>query len=114
MSPMKRCRYPINWEAMRRAVLARADYRCECAGECGLHHERRCEEAHTQPAKWARGKVVLTIAHLDHDPETCADLARLKAMCQRCHLRYDQPLHTANAAKTRALKARDGGKKEAK
>jgi hypothetical protein len=35
-------------------------------------------------------KVVLTIAHLDHD-ETNHDIAddRLMAMCQLCHLRYD-------------------------
>jgi hypothetical protein len=35
-------------------------------------------------------KVVLTIAHLDHD-ETNWDVTddRLKAMCQMCHLNYD-------------------------
>ena len=35
-------------------------------------------------------KVVLTIAHLDHD-ETNQNVTddRLKAMCQLCHLRYD-------------------------
>ena len=35
-------------------------------------------------------KVVLTIAHLDHD-ETNHDVTddRLMAMCQICHLRYD-------------------------
>ena len=35
-------------------------------------------------------KVVLTIAHLDHD-ETNWDVKdeRLKASCQICHLRYD-------------------------
>ena len=35
-------------------------------------------------------KIVLTIAHLDHD-ETNWDvqLDRLKAMCQLCHLQYD-------------------------
>ena len=35
-------------------------------------------------------KVVLTIAHLDHD-ETNHDVKdeRLKAACQLCHLRYD-------------------------
>lgn len=35
-------------------------------------------------------KVVLTIAHLDHD-ETNFNVTddRLKAMCQLCHLRYD-------------------------
>lgn len=35
-------------------------------------------------------KVILTIAHLDHD-ETNHDVTddRLMAMCQLCHLRYD-------------------------
>jgi len=35
-------------------------------------------------------KVILTIAHLDHD-ETNHDVSddRLKAACQLCHLRYD-------------------------
>lgn len=35
-------------------------------------------------------KVVLTIAHLDHD-ETNHNVSddRLKALCQLCHLRYD-------------------------
>jgi hypothetical protein len=35
-------------------------------------------------------RVVLTIAHLDHD-ETNHSISdeRLKAMCQLCHLRYD-------------------------
>jgi hypothetical protein len=35
-------------------------------------------------------KVILTIAHLDHD-ETNMNVSddRLKAMCQLCHLRYD-------------------------
>lgn len=37
-----------------------------------------------------RVKVILTIAHLDHD-ETNHEVAdeRLMAMCQLCHLRYD-------------------------
>ena len=36
-------------------------------------------------------KIVLTIAHLDHD-ETNWDVKdeRLAALCQRCHLRYDK------------------------
>ena len=33
-------------------------------------------------------KVVLTVAHLDQDPRI-ADPARLRALCQRCHLTYD-------------------------
>jgi hypothetical protein len=44
--------------------------------------------------------VVLTIAHLDHTPENCAD-DNLRAWCQRCHLRYDQEHHQRNAQATR-------------
>jgi len=47
---------------------------------------------------------VLTVAHLgDPSPENCAD-DNLKAMCQRCHLRYDGPQHRQNAAATRRAK----------
>jgi len=34
-------------------------------------------------------RVVLTVAHLDHNPANC-DNNNLKAMCQRCHNRYDR------------------------
>jgi 5-methylcytosine-specific restriction endonuclease McrA len=33
-------------------------------------------------------RIVLTVAHLDHQPENCAP-ENLKALCQRCHNRYD-------------------------
>lgn len=37
-------------------------------------------------------EVVLTIAHLDHDPENQnVEDDRLAALCQRCHLNYDRP-----------------------
>lgn len=80
----------MNWKEIRDRILIRANNQCECNGECGLHHEHRCEEVNGQPAKWANGMVVLTIAHLDHDEENhFVKDDRLKAMCQRCHLRYD-------------------------
>lgn len=47
--------------------------------------------------------VVLTIAHLDHDPRNNNE-TNLKALCQRCHLALDLELHKANAKKTRARK----------
>lgn len=50
----------------------------------------------------AEVKVVLTIAHLDHTPENC-DLDNLKALCQKCHLRYDHVHHLEEAAKTRKM-----------
>ena len=91
--------YPHNWPAISRGIRARAKDRCECTGECGLHHEHRCEERNGQPAKWAKGKVILTVAHLNHIPGDCRD-ENLKALCQRCHLRYDRERHkeTRNAA----------------
>ncbi len=41
---------------------------------------------------WAKNpaKVVLTIAHLDHDETNHqVSMDRLAALCQLCHLRYD-------------------------
>lgn len=99
MSPIRpenRARYPRDWKQIRAQILLRAGNRCECLGECGLHRTnpgpRRCEERHDQPAEWANGNVVLTIAHLNHTPEDNRP-ENLKAMCQRCHLRYDGPHH---------------------
>jgi hypothetical protein len=40
-------------------------------------------------------RVVLTTAHLDHDPSNGAE-TNLAAWCQRCHLAYDLDHHRAN------------------
>jgi hypothetical protein len=91
--------YPADWKAISAKVrFERAESQCECSGECGLHRGRRCEEKHLEPAKWARGKVVLTVHHLDHHPEHCED-GNLKAMCQRCHLRCDRQHHKTSRLK---------------
>lgn len=104
----ERARYPQDWKAISASIRDRAGQRCECEGECGLHRTtpgpRRCEERNGQPARWAKGRVVLTVAHLDHTPENC-DPSNLKAMCQRCHLRYDAEHHAKNAAATRQAKS---------
>lgn len=44
--------------------------------------------------------VVLTTAHLDHDP-TNNDLSNLRHWCQYHHLRYDAKHHAETARKTR-------------
>ena len=104
IKPENKGRYPKDWKRISAAIRDRAEGRCECAGECGLHRTtpgpRRCVERHGEPAKWAKGNVVLTVAHLDHQPENCAP-ENLKAMCQRCHLRYDHQHHMKNAHATR-------------
>jgi hypothetical protein len=42
-------------------------------------------------------QIILTIAHLDHD-HTNRNVQddRLKALCQRCHLQLDMPIHVRN------------------
>lgn len=99
--PENRDRYPADWlEISRRIRFERAQGRCECAGECGVDHKGRCRAEHGKPSPMTGKRVVLTTAHLNHAPEQCDD-ANLKAMCQRCHLRYDAALHAETARRTR-------------
>lgn len=120
--------YPKNWKEIRASILERADNACECDGQCGHRHPMLVccapnrshvtwfesgEETKWLPFNFAqydtRGvrepivEIVLTIAHLDHDP-TNNDPSNLRAMCQRCHLRYDSKEHQKNAAETRRKK----------
>lgn len=103
---MRRRIYPANWKEIVAKVRARSRDQCECTGECGLHRTtpgpRRCEERHRQAAKWARGMVILTTAHLCQD-STCDKIDHLRHMCNRCHLRLDVGQHVLNAAETRRL-----------
>lgn len=48
-------------------------------------------------------RIVLTIAHLDHDPTNNSD-DNLAALCQLHHLRHDSKQHRTNAAETRMQK----------
>lgn len=104
IKPENKARYPRDWKAISKAIRERSGGRCECEGECGLHRTnpgpRRCVERHGEPAKWAKGMVILTVAHLNHQPEDCRP-ENLRAMCQRCHLRYDHDHHQRNAYETR-------------
>lgn len=109
--PFVKSRYPKEWPAISRRIRERSGGQCECEGECGLHRTtpgpRRCKERNGQPAKCAMGKIVLTVAHLNHDGMDCRD-ENLKALCQRCHLRYDQEQHQVNARTTRRAKKAHG------
>jgi hypothetical protein len=92
--PFRRERYPANWESFTHYIkVIRAQGRCECIGECGLHAAnpmlRRCTETHGRPADHFKGTVILTTAHLCPCEPPCAVGNHVKAMCQRCHLRID-------------------------
>lgn len=81
--PIDYKKYPPNWlTEIRPRILKRADNKCEV---------EKCGAENYKPHPITGSKVVLTIAHLDHDPENW-DIKdeRLKAMCQKCHLKYDR------------------------
>ena len=114
--PIDYAKYPPNWtkEIVPR-ILVRADHKCENCGVPngttltslaldvkdvdGRYKIKRFwltdESDVIRMAPFAKPdrktvKVVLTIAHLDHD-ETNHDVPdeRLRAWCQYCHLNYD-------------------------
>lgn len=103
-------RYPAEWPAISWTIRwIRALGRCECQGECvpGLPMHwtgaelRRCTAINGEPHPTTGSTVVLTVAHLDHQPENVHP-ANLRAMCQACHLRYDRDHHAETARATRA------------
>lgn len=109
--PENKARYPKDWPAISRRIRERAGNQCECDGDmCGLRHYVnedgkqvdlkpalwivagvRCTARNGEPHPVTGSPVVLTVAHLDHQPENVAD-KNLKAWCQRCHNCYDAPM----------------------
>lgn len=109
-------KYPSNWKQIRASILDRAGHKCEQCGvknyALGVRVNGQFLDCTNDPMQLEsfvcvdelKGiKIVLTIAHLDHNPQN-NDPSNLKALCQKCHLTYDAALHSQNAAKTRALK----------
>ena len=113
--PCDYSKYPPNWKSeIVPRILKRADNRCEVcdlsnniavfaikiyARVLGRYSYRTLwfrdindamREGMAFNTKYELKRVVLTIAHLDHD-ETNHNVKdnRLMAMCQLCHLRYD-------------------------
>lgn len=81
IKPENKSRYPKNWKEIRERILKRANNRCEF---CGVDN-------HTYRYNQNTGKdayIVLTIAHMNEVIEDCSD-ENLRALCQRCHNRYD-------------------------
>jgi len=112
--PINYSKYPPNWKEIRERILTRAGNKCEFCGldnnsivfsvviycrKLGRYSFRhvwfRDERDATRESLGglvSKKRVVLTIAHLDHD-ETNFNVTddRLRALCQICHLRYDAP-----------------------
>jgi hypothetical protein len=129
--PCDYSKYPPNWKTeIRPRILARADNKCEQEG-CGAannlwgYHDKEGKFWSSQmihdelekgvdvfhedgilghiPLERRAVKIVLTIAHLDHDI-TNNDDSNLKALCQRHHLALDKQQHTKNARETNRKK----------
>lgn len=105
MSPIRaseRSRYPANWAAISQRIRMRSGNRCE-----GVPGQPPCGVLNGERHPITGSIVVLTVAHLDHQPEHCED-DNLRALCQRCHNRYDRPHRQRNAATTRRASKRNG------
>lgn len=89
--PMDRRLYPRNWKKVSRTIRRIAGNRCEW---CGIPNGLK---------RPGGSRVVLTVAHLGvewadgrpGDTRDKHDVRRenLRALCQRCHLRYDRNEH---------------------
>lgn len=120
-----KARYPKDWPQISKRIRERAGQKCEkCQAPNGeLIIRERSEDWGFEPTYITANnemysaedgrlityayfaarditkavKVILTVAHLDHTPENCAD-DNLKAWCQRCHNIYDMPMRKAGIA----------------
>ena len=139
--PMNRERYPENWEAISLAIRERAGWKCEICGApngvtiCRNVHDPsvwreltfgECEEWAADgwnSEHWHRPiRVILTVHHVGvpypdgtpGDPHDKMDVRpeNLQALCQRCHLYADLPLHIANAHRTRRARKVEAGQME--
>lgn len=85
--------YPGDWLAISKRIRERADWRCE-----GSSAYPDCRAKNGMPNPRTGSKVVLTVAHLDHDT-TNSDETNLRAWCQLCHNTYDMPYRVFNRMK---------------
>ena len=119
--------YPANWKELSDKAVIRAGYKCQ---QCGVENyalggrhkgefyyaipkgEKMLSLEWPKPGEmwWCSGldvqlriiRIILTVAHMDHDPANCK-AENLKALCQRCHLRYDQQHHAQTRRKRKAM-----------
>lgn len=129
LRPENKARYPANWSQISYAIREAAGWKCEwCAvrdAEIGARINGEWYAAqpsgsapHDRPkagmvSVCRRGdeiierktmRIVLTVAHLDHNPENCHP-DNLRALCQQCHNRYDAANRATGRRIRKALKA---------
>lgn len=83
--PCDYSQYHPKWKLISYLVrVVRAKNRCEW-----------CKAENGKPHPVTGSKVVLTVAHLDHD-KTNNNFKNLAALCQRDHLKHDIKQHVDN------------------
>jgi hypothetical protein len=130
IKPENKSRYPKDWNAITAEVRKRAGDCCEWEengircnipnGKWGIRDltgkwwasEQFMNGEVPEGTEFERDsrkirkayKIVLTVAHLDHNPENNGEPGNrpnLRAWCQYHHLRYDHQHHMENARRTR-------------
>lgn len=131
ISPERKKLYPPNWREISIHIRERDGNRCKVCGvpngvyiiRSTVDPERWCMDDPVTSGcltfdghlyKWSEApdeyllgdkliKVVLTVAHLNHDETDCRD-ENLAALCQLHHLRLDARSHADHAKQTLAAK----------
>lgn len=69
--------YPRNWKRISQLIRIKAGNKCEI-----------CDAMNKEPHPVTGSKVVLTVHHLDFNPQNNEEY-NLMSLCQRCHIRLD-------------------------
>lgn len=102
--PMRREAYPDSWDEIAFEIKTRADWVC---ADCGMQCRRPGEPFDTH-------RRTMSVHHVGAprddgspgDPHDKQDVrpCNLLALCSKCHIARDLPLHIVHAAETRRQK----------
>lgn len=100
--PENRALYPKNWKSqVVPSIRDRSGGVCE-----GSPAFPDCRAVNGEQHPISGAKVVLTVAHLNHDPRDCSP-ENLRHWCQKCHNTYDAHHRAAGIKQRRARMAED-------
>lgn len=110
--PMDYTRYPDDWKAIAQRIKAAAQWICQ---DCGMQCRQPGEAFDTH-------KRTMSVHHVGvdkpdgtpGDPHDKMDVRpeNLLALCSKCHLIRDVPIHVQHAAETRRRKRLSAGQME--